>query len=333
VHRQVERFLHSFQTLVEQHRQQLGGMHAPIRVGHANDNEVRQKLDEKIELDFLETPLVDLVDYIADACKIPVCLDVVALDDFGISTGTPITVCATGIPLRTGLRRVLHDLELAWVVRDEVLVISSENEIEDSLPIVFYPVHDLLDPAAADDEEGIGDQYDTIVNAITTAVDPETWENVGGPGAISVIRQPPALMIAQTEETHDRVVGMLDQLRRAKQVERRQLAEHPLPPAPPSLPRLEIYALNVEGQLATAQEAAELIRKTIDPESWVRDPGLIVESIGNTLVVRQTERNHRRIRQLLQRLGIQPPWGQPGMPGGTVGGFGGGGGGMFRIER
>ncbi len=52
---------------------------------------------------------------------------------------------------------------------------------------------------------------DELIEAITTAIEPESWDEVGGPGSISVVGQ--ALVIGQTESVHERVAVFLQELR------------------------------------------------------------------------------------------------------------------------
>jgi hypothetical protein len=53
---------------------------------------------------------------------------------------------------------------------------------------------------------------DSLIDAITTTVDPQTWDEVGGPGSISEIGN--TLAINQTEAVHAKVKEFLEMLRR-----------------------------------------------------------------------------------------------------------------------
>ncbi len=53
---------------------------------------------------------------------------------------------------------------------------------------------------------------DTLIEAITTTVDPQRWDEVGGPGSITEVGS--TLAVNQTEEVHSKVKDFLDMLRR-----------------------------------------------------------------------------------------------------------------------
>ncbi len=61
---------------------------------------------------------------------------------------------------------------------------------------------------------GAQPDFDTLVDLITTTVKPQTWDEVGGPGSISRFPHNLSLVISQTQEVHEEIVDLLDQLRR-----------------------------------------------------------------------------------------------------------------------
>ncbi len=56
--------------------------------------------------------------------------------------------------------------------------------------------------------------FDTLIDLITTTVKPQTWDEVGGPGSISHFPNNLSLVISQTQEVHEEIVDLLEQLRR-----------------------------------------------------------------------------------------------------------------------
>ncbi len=56
--------------------------------------------------------------------------------------------------------------------------------------------------------------FDSLIELITTTVKPQTWDEVGGPGSISEFRNNLSLVISQTEDVHEEIVDLLEQLRR-----------------------------------------------------------------------------------------------------------------------
>ena len=66
-----------------------------------------------------------MIDYLKDLHSIEIQIDEKALADMGIGSDTPITRNLKGITLRSALRLMLKELDLTYVIRDEVLSITT----------------------------------------------------------------------------------------------------------------------------------------------------------------------------------------------------------------
>ena len=115
------------------------------RTGGA-EAKILEALDDDTRLEFIETPLDQVVDFLKDQHGINIELDAGELDNVGIGTDVPITRNLKGITLRSALRLMLKDLELTYVIRDEVLLITTPEEAEAELVTKVYPVGDLVLP-------------------------------------------------------------------------------------------------------------------------------------------------------------------------------------------
>ena len=91
---------------------------------------IRAALNEKANFDFVETPLKDVVMYFAEQHNIPIVLNAKTLEEASISPDTPVTKSVRGITLRSALNLVLRDLELAYVVENGVLTITTKEEAQ-----------------------------------------------------------------------------------------------------------------------------------------------------------------------------------------------------------
>ncbi|MCA9269024.1 MAG: hypothetical protein KDA41_11165, partial [Planctomycetales bacterium] len=110
------------------------------------EEKIFEALDQPTTLEFIEAPLSDVIDYTKDLHGIEIQIDKRALEDVGIGTDTPITRNLKGITLRSALRLLLKDLDLTYVIRDEVLLITTPEEAESQLVTKVYPVADLVLP-------------------------------------------------------------------------------------------------------------------------------------------------------------------------------------------
>jgi general secretion pathway protein D len=61
--------------------------------------------------------------------------------------------------------------------------------------------------------------FDSLINLIVTTVQPDTWEDVGGPGTVAQFDTNLSLVIRQTEEVHEEIVDLLEQLRRMQDLQ------------------------------------------------------------------------------------------------------------------
>ena len=129
-----------------------------VDVSQPGDNEAKimAALDEKTELDFAEQPLTDVLDYLKQRHEIEIQLDSKALADEGLGSDVPITRNIKGITLRSALKLLLGELGLTYVIRNEVLFITSKTEALNMLTTRVYPVADLVMPIARPGAGGMG---------------------------------------------------------------------------------------------------------------------------------------------------------------------------------
>ena len=111
----------------------------------AAEQRILEELDTDTRLEFIETPLNQVVEFLKDLHNIKIELDRKALDDVGIGTDVPITRNLKGICLRSALHLMLRDLELTYVISDEVLLITTAEGAAARARVKVYNVSALLD--------------------------------------------------------------------------------------------------------------------------------------------------------------------------------------------
>ncbi|MDZ4784178.1 MAG: VWA domain-containing protein, partial [Planctomycetia bacterium] len=107
-----------------------------------SEERIFSALNEETSLQFTESPLSDVITYIKERHKIPIQLDTAALDTAGVTTDSPVTIDVEGISLKSALRLMLKSIELTYTVRDEVLLITTPEEVDSALVTKVYPVAD-----------------------------------------------------------------------------------------------------------------------------------------------------------------------------------------------
>jgi hypothetical protein len=317
--------------------------YAPVPVVPAAQSAARAKIEQSLDgianLDFSETPLQEVARYLTDAHGIPILLDRRALDDVGLGGDTPVTISLQGVSLRHALRIVLRELDLTYVVKREVLMITTPEEGERDTPTLIYPVQDFLAQAGA--TTGGGSGLADLVKLIESAVDPNSWDAVGGSGVLEAVEPWGLLVISQTEEVHEEITALLQVARRAHQVapavpaptQGTTLLPAPLPPGalanvspvpaaswtpalpppthvfpamPMSMPYPRENALMLKLYSVPEfdiEQVTRAIQGTVAPETWGPGPNQgAIFPVGYRMLIRQAPAVHAEIEELLDAL-------------------------------
>jgi hypothetical protein len=91
---------------------------------------IHAALGQTTDLQFVETPLKDAIDFLAAQHEIPIVLNAKSLEEAGVNIDTPVTKNLSGITLRSTLNLLLGELELTYVVQNGVLMITTEAEAQ-----------------------------------------------------------------------------------------------------------------------------------------------------------------------------------------------------------
>jgi len=178
---------------------------------------VERALASPGDLDFVETPLKDVIDWLSDRYKVHVLLDTKALNDAGITPDTPLTARTSGISLDSALHFLLAPKDLAAVpISDDTVLITTADAAKDKVTVVVYKVGDLLLPpaAASEFEKPATDQSsnpDDVINVITSTVSPKDWDTNGGVGSIVPVHG--LLAVSQAHDVQQRIVRLFADLR------------------------------------------------------------------------------------------------------------------------
>ena len=131
---------------------------------------IEAALKQPCELEFMESPLQEVIGDLADKHQVPFVLDVRALEDQGVSVDAPVTKSIAGIPLGEALDNLMQDLRLTWCVKDNVVTITTRREVgwDD---VRLYKLRG---------SRGMAD----LIRDIQAKVSPESWSRGGGPACL-----------------------------------------------------------------------------------------------------------------------------------------------------
>ena len=180
----------------------------------AAERKIRDALRQPTQLEFVNTPLKNVIDYLKDQHHIEIQFDSAALKEAGVNDSTPVNKNLKGISLRSALRLILDELQLKYVIHNGVLLITNPAKAESDEYMITkaYPVTDLVLP---NNDGGI--DVEPIKNFLTNTVATKSWQENGGPGNMSemFVGNRVLLIVPQTEEVHEQIEGLLETLRKA----------------------------------------------------------------------------------------------------------------------
>lgn len=179
----------------------------------AIEQDLRAMFDEQTDLAFSEVPLRDAMEFLQDLHKVNFILDVATLQDEGIDESTPITIEITGVTLRSAMRLVLEPLGLTWIIRDEVILITTRTKVDQQFLTRIYPVADLAE--SAEELEVLARTIEQSTNGRWVKLLPQTMPPMSG-GSISEVPRVRSLVVKQSLPVHEEIVALLVQLREAQ---------------------------------------------------------------------------------------------------------------------
>ncbi|NQT14957.1 MAG: hypothetical protein HQ582_19535 [Planctomycetes bacterium] len=137
---------------------------------------------------------------------------------------------------------------------------------------------------------------DSIIEQVTTTVQPETWDDVGGAGSIVFFEPTLDLVFAQTDSAHDEIEALFNRLRAlpTEMAEDSRLVALDKPVAEPGRdPR------------AYLEDLIDMLTTTVDPEDWDYVGGacsLGADRSRLALIASATADTHDGVAQLLTML-------------------------------
>lgn len=305
-------------------------------VSRPRGERVDAALRQPIELALANVDLTELAWQISRQCEIPVALDQKALAEAGIEPAkTRFNQRLGKVPLESALDLLLEEHGLSWFVRGGMLHISSQSASEGVMQVRVYPIRGLGDRPLVSPMRQLTEEYETLLELVSSSVAPTTWAEVGGSGSLAVVPRAGALVVSQTAQIHEELEQFLAGLRKARAVQPTEgideadkepaadelvvfayripgfyLREIQASPARTDKPAAVAAPAGAERAKASAAASAQATReyiaqqyaaalpKFVDPESWGSGRGTI-EAVGDMLFVRQRMAVHEQVAKYL----------------------------------
>ncbi|GIX05466.1 MAG: hypothetical protein KatS3mg114_1335 [Planctomycetaceae bacterium] len=117
-----------------------------LRKSSPREERIEAALNERTEVDFVDYPLSEALEYLRDYHGIEIWIDRNALQEEGIDPSKPVNLQLSGITLRSCLRLLLEPEGLTYAIQDEVMKITTQAKADEALSVRVYPVADLVIP-------------------------------------------------------------------------------------------------------------------------------------------------------------------------------------------
>jgi len=105
---------------------------------------IRKALLEPTVIEFVDTPLSDVLDFLEDQHGIQIELVTTGLDAVGLGSDSPVNGDLKGITLGSALHAMLKYMGLTYIIHDEILWITTYEDAEATTVNRIYNVADLL---------------------------------------------------------------------------------------------------------------------------------------------------------------------------------------------
>ena len=249
------------------------------------------RLNQRIDIDFKDTPLSDAVAYLQEQSGIQFVINAKKLDEAGVSVDAPVNKSLKRVRLTTALELILDELELAYLEKDELLVITTPEDAESKLVIRVYDCRDLI------------------------ALDPPELQKIAPPTSGS--KAPANTTPLPPADTRPALAPP------AEPAKPKTPTRFPAPPPPgqPALPQLggslgtgggEKQGRVPSGGAGCAEQSEydrragsliELIENTVDVDTWDTMGGVgAIQHYSGLIVVTQTSQTHKKVERVLDML-------------------------------
>ena len=217
-----------------------------------DDAQTRAKLTStRMEGEFVEVPLNAALTYIADKVVVQFYIDQKSLTNSNVAPDSPVTLNLKDVPAEMVLDLVLRQQGLGYRLRNGVIMIASQEDIQSQVEVRVYPVPEddaqelaALIPATIDTNNwrehtvttgggshmrlppGVGRMPGGYGPSSPEPTSTETIGGGGGAGTIRVYRG--VLVVSQTPEVHQKIEKLLADLESA-------LVDRPRGATPPAV--------------------------------------------------------------------------------------------------
>ncbi len=171
--------------------------------------EVEKILDTAtISANFVDTPLQEVLDFLADQNKVAILINRRSLEDAGFNIEELVNLQIGATPLRVVLELLLEPLELTYRVREGFVYVETEAENARHSEVRIYNCSDMLH---AKEDAHPDSMAKTLISTLIENTSGPWAETHGEGGSVSEFRG--LLVVNTTQQSHREVARLLDMMR------------------------------------------------------------------------------------------------------------------------
>ena len=175
---------------------------------------ILKALDARISVDVTDQRFGGMIDYFQKTMGQTILLDKPAIDDLNINKETTtVSLHLEKVTTRTALKKMLADLGLTYIVKDETIFVTTPTKAKDYMSVRTYYVGDLLPQYDLRFGSLIGQLQAAqtvaqLVSMVQNNIDKESWEANGKEGGGTIVFDPNtmSLIVKQSAEVHYKVM-------------------------------------------------------------------------------------------------------------------------------
>lgn len=171
-------------------------------------------LNSTLSVNFSKAKLSEVIELMQDKAGLTILVDEPSLKDANVDLyEESVTFKVNKVAVRTILRKLLADRGLAYVIKEGMLQVVTQQKAREMMVVRSYPVGDLV---ASDNPLFWGPIFSRaimlqnaqrIIDMIQSSVEPAQWNTQGGPGTITFHEPSMSLVIRASAEMHYQLGG------------------------------------------------------------------------------------------------------------------------------
>lgn len=157
-----------------------------------------------------DAPLEEVIKRLEKELGVPIHVHKAALDELKIDYTTTLSVSLPKqVSRRTLLRRVLNEIGLTYVVKNEQIEVMNLLRAQNELVTRYFDISDLVKLGGLSGITGQrgADPIQGLIDFIEKTVDPGSWQRNGGPGSIVYFAPTKTLIVRNTAEVINAMGG------------------------------------------------------------------------------------------------------------------------------